>query len=86
MTPTPRTKTKTIWLIPIGMLFLALALAWPKFIHVAASVSGGRIDLARGVIFGVAIGLNLLAVVNCWARARCHCRASHRHLSGAAGF
>ena len=62
MSSNPRSKTRAIWLIPIGMLLLALALTWPKIIHVGRNESG-QPDVARGFVFGLAVALNLLAVL-----------------------
>ncbi len=48
-------------LIVPGMAFLALAQVWPRFVPVGAGLGEDRVDLVRGFIFGLGIGLNLLA-------------------------
>jgi ABC-type transport system involved in cytochrome c biogenesis permease subunit len=53
------------------MILLALALTWPKIIHVATNESG-QADTARGFFFGVAMALNLLAVLLLSPRRRNH--------------
>jgi len=45
-----------------GMLFLVLALAWPRYIHVAGNMGEAQIDGVRGFFFGICIGMNLWAV------------------------
>lgn len=49
-------------LMRIGMVCLLLALVWPRFLPVTGGLGGGAIDGARGVLLGLAIGLNLWAV------------------------
>ncbi len=48
-------------LIPYGMLFLVIALIWPRYIHLSGSLSPGWTDGLRGLLFGVSIGINLMA-------------------------
>jgi len=50
-------------LVSLGMLFLALALAWPRFIHLGAGLGADWTDGIRGLFFGLSIGLNLCAVI-----------------------
>ncbi len=48
-----------------GMLFLALGLAWPRFLlpgWTAAHLDAGWIDGLRGLLLGLGIGLNLLSL------------------------
>jgi hypothetical protein len=49
----------------LGMLFLALGLAWPRFLlpgWTAAHLGAGWIDGLRGLLLGLGIGLNLLSL------------------------
>jgi hypothetical protein len=48
-------------LMPIGMLCLVIALIWPRYIPRVGHPDWS--DGIRGVLFGLSIGLNLLAVV-----------------------
>jgi hypothetical protein len=54
----------------IGMVFLVLALLWPRFIPVTANLGPDAIDGLRGLLFGLAIGSNLLSL-GLQRRARC---------------
>jgi hypothetical protein len=45
----------------MGMLFLVLGLAWPRFLPVTGNLGPDAIDGVRGVLMGLAIGLNLWA-------------------------
>lgn len=49
-------------IMTIGMLFLVLALTWPRFIHITGHMGEAQIDGWRGFLFGVSIGMNLWAV------------------------
>jgi len=53
-------------LMMIGMTCLVIASA-PSFIHVATKLNPDAVDFARGVMLGLSIGFNLLAV---WTRGR----------------
>ncbi len=53
----------------VGMAFLAISLAWPRFVPVTGNLGPDAIDLLRGVLMGLAIGLNLLAA---WLGGRQH--------------
>lgn len=46
----------------VGMACLALALMWPRFLHLTFNFGPDLIDGVRGVLFGVSIGINLWAV------------------------
>lgn len=50
-----------IGLLPVTILFLVLALTWPRFVHL--NISADWTDALRGFLFGIAIGLGLLLVV-----------------------
>lgn len=50
---------KTMMLL--GMLCLAMANVWPRFLHLGASLGPDWIDAIRGVLFGLGIGLSLMA-------------------------
>ena len=47
----------------IGMSSLMVALMWPRLVHPTASFGTDLSDAAQGLMFGVAIGMNLLSVV-----------------------
>jgi hypothetical protein len=46
-----------------GMAALAIAGAWPRFIHLTFNLSTDVIDLTHGLLLGLAIGLMLMAVI-----------------------
>jgi hypothetical protein len=56
-------------LLPIGMMFLVIALLFPTLTHPSSKLSQDWFDGIRGLLYGLAIGFNLLAVVG-KARAR----------------
>lgn len=45
----------------LGMVFLALGLAWPRFVPVTGNLGPDAIDGMRGVLLGLGMGLNLWA-------------------------
>jgi hypothetical protein len=50
-------------IMSIGMVFLILALLWPRYVHLfSGHMSEASIDGWRGFLFGVSIGTNLWAV------------------------
>jgi hypothetical protein len=55
-------RINAIALVPIGMLFLILALVWPRLLPVATALGPDWNDALRGFLFGLSIGLNLVAV------------------------
>jgi hypothetical protein len=50
-------------LMRIGMLFLGVGLAWPKFLPVTGNLGQDAIDGIRGLLLGLGIGLSLWAAV-----------------------
>lgn len=60
-----RNWLKDPWhLMTLGMVFLALANVWPRFLYPAwwsAHLGADPIDAVRGFLFGVGIALSLLA-------------------------
>ena len=55
----------------IGVSCLALANVWPRFLHLTFNLGPDFIDAARGVLYGLGIGLTLLSArLN---RLRQHC-------------
>jgi len=58
-------------LISLGMLFLVIALAWPRYIHLTGGLDPGWIDAVRGLLFGVSIGINLMSVGLAARQRRC---------------
>jgi hypothetical protein len=58
-------------LLRLGMTFLILALLSQRFLH-PAGINENLLDGAKGVLFGVAIALNLLFVYrNGGAKSQC---------------
>jgi len=53
-------------LMMIGMTCLVIAMT-PSFIHITTKLNPDAVDFARGVMLGLSIGFNLLAV---WTRGR----------------
>jgi hypothetical protein len=49
-------------MMSIGMMFLVIALVWPRFFHATANFSPNLMDGVRGMLFGIAIGMNLWSV------------------------
>jgi len=49
-------------LMRIGMAFLAIGLAWPKFLPVTGSLGTDAIDGIRGLLLGLGMGLTLWSV------------------------
>jgi hypothetical protein len=49
-------------LMMIGMTCLVIS-SLPNFIHVATKVNADAIDFARGMLIGLSIGFNLLAML-----------------------
>jgi hypothetical protein len=58
-------------LMSIGMMFLVLALIWPRFLHLGANLGPDWIDGVRGMLFGVSIGMNLWSVRLAARQRRC---------------
>ena len=50
--------------LPIAMSILAVAIAWPQIIHPASHTGTDWNDFVRGGVFGLAIGLLLMTVIN----------------------
>jgi hypothetical protein len=59
-------------LIPFAMACLGLGILWPDFFHPATHLGKDVSDGLRGLLFGVSIGINLMAA---W-------RAAHQRRSG----
>jgi len=57
-------------LMMIGMTCLVIASA-PSFIHIATKLNPDAVDFARGVMLGLSIGFNLLAVWTHGHNRRC---------------
>jgi len=58
-------------LICIGMMFLAIALLWPKFLHPASTFGQNLSDGVCGLMFGLSIGINLCAMILASRQRRC---------------
>lgn len=50
--------------LPIAVIFLAIAIAWPKLIHSSAHLGHNGDDILRGAIFGLAIGMLLMTGIH----------------------
>jgi hypothetical protein len=57
-------------LMMIGMTCLVIA-SLPTFIHVTTKMNADSIDFARGMLMGLSIGFNLLAVLVHARNRRC---------------
>jgi hypothetical protein len=49
-------------LMPIGMMFLILAILFPMLTHPSTKLSQDWFDGIRGLLFGLSIGFNFMAV------------------------
>jgi hypothetical protein len=58
-------------IMPIGMLCLASSLALPWFVHPVSAAARKWTDGLRGLLLGLAIALNLLAVRRKARQRRC---------------
>lgn len=54
-------------LIPFAMACLAIGVLWPNFFHPASHFGKDLSEGMRGLLFGVSIGINLMAA---WLGAR----------------
>ena len=50
-------------LLRLGMVFLLIALVWPRFLSVTGNLGPDAIDGVRGLLIGLSISLNLWALV-----------------------
>jgi hypothetical protein len=51
------------FLMPIGMMFLVIAILFPTLTHPSSTLSQDWLDGIRGLLYGLSIGFNLLAVL-----------------------
>lgn len=58
-------------LMPIGMMFLVVAILFPTLTHASSKLSQDWFDGIRGLLFGLSIGFNLMAVRMKGRRQRC---------------
>lgn len=65
-----RLTNKPRMLMMIGMTCLVIA-SLPTFVHVTAKMNADSIDFARGMLMGLSIGFNLLAVLVYGRNRRC---------------
>jgi hypothetical protein len=49
-------------LMAIGMMFLVIAILFPMLTHPSSKFSQGWFDGIRGLLYGLSIGFNLMAV------------------------
>ena len=59
----PRKRAGPKPLLAMGMVFLALAAAWPRLLPVTGNLGTDAIDGIRGLLMGLAIGLILWSVL-----------------------
>ena len=57
-------------LMTMGMICLLLS-SLPTFIHIVTTVNADAVDFARGLMLGLSIGLNLVAVWMLGRNRRC---------------
>jgi hypothetical protein len=57
-----RNRTKAAGLIPIGMMFLVVGILWPNFFRPTTQLWKNWSAGLRGLMLGVSIGVNLIAV------------------------
>jgi hypothetical protein len=65
-----RLSNKPRMLMMIGMTCLVIA-SLPTFVHVTTTMNADSIDFARGMLMGLSIGFNLLAVLVYARNRRC---------------
>jgi len=58
--------------LPVAMSILAIAIAWPQIVHPASHLGTDWSDFVRGAVFGLAIGLLLMAIGAEAMRRRTH--------------
>jgi hypothetical protein len=46
--------------IRLGMLCLAISIAWPRFVPITGSLSTDAVDLVKGLLLGLSLGLIFL--------------------------
>lgn len=63
-------SNKPRMLMMIGMTCLLIS-SLPRFVHIAPAMNADSIDFARGVLIGLSIGFNLLAVLMYARNRRC---------------
>jgi hypothetical protein len=45
----------------LGMLFLAISVAWPRLLPLTGSLGTDAVDGVKGLLLGIALGLMILA-------------------------
>ncbi len=65
-------------IMPLGMACLVLAITWPSFSHPVSRIAQDWSDGFRGLLYGLSIGLNLMAVYGVRQR---RCRNTEGHQS-----
>ena len=58
-------------IVSMGMMCLVVAIAWPWFSQAVNRMSRDWSDGLRGLLFGLPIGLNIMAVVQASGQRRC---------------
>ncbi|MGA2086048.1 MAG: hypothetical protein ABSG60_11060 [Terracidiphilus sp.] len=64
-------RKKPIVTLPIGTIFLAIAIIWPKIIHPSSMPGQNWDDFLRGGIFGIAIGMLLMTGIKMRRQRSC---------------
>ena len=58
-------------MMPIGMLCLVLGIIWPIFFHPVSKMGQDWSDGLRGLLYGLSIGINIMAVIRTSTDRRC---------------
>jgi hypothetical protein len=63
--------SKSAGLIPVAMMFLVVGILWPNFFHPTTQLWKNWGEALRGLMFGVSLGINLMAVRLASRQRRC---------------
>jgi hypothetical protein len=63
---------KTAGLIPVAMMFLVFGILWPNLFHPATQSWKNWSEGLRGLMFGLSLGINLMAVMLAGRRRLCN--------------
>ncbi len=62
---------KPAGLIPVAMMFLVIGILWPNFFHPTTQLGKNWSEGLRGLMFGLSVGINVMAVVRAGRQRRC---------------
>ena len=65
-------------IMPLGMACLVLAITWPVFSHPVSRMAEDWSDGWRGLLYGLSIGFNIMAVVHGARQRRCRNTGGHQ--------